>query len=344
VARLGDLDLPALARPVFVVAQSASIVVTWGLWQARSSPPPLPAFDALPQIDMGVILLGTLVLVALKPGPGVVAHCTALVLAFAMDQTRLQPEFVSLAFLLVGTTRVPWARTVAAAHLVALWFWAGLNKALSLDFMDQAAVFLFDSFPLLPGALRPYFGWVIIATEISIGVLLLVPRARRAGVLLAVGLHVLGLLALVNARWNVAVWPWNAALAVAAVAFFWAPPERTRTRASVPVFALFGLLPIAFYAGYLDAYLGHNLYTSNTASALACEGLPPSPCLPGPWRATWSAFRVPLPPEPRLYRAYFDEVCAPGSILRVYPRRTRIVFGRHTEASEHACPAAEGSA
>lgn len=334
-ARVEDLDLVAIARPVFAVAQGATIAITWGLWQSRSSPPPLPVIDGFPQLDMGVVLLATLVLVLVRPAAGVVAHSVALVIALAMDQTRLQPEIVSLALLLWGTTRISHARTIAMAHLVSLWLWAGLNKALSLDFMNTAALFLFDSFPKLPGFLRPYFGWLIIATEISIGVLLLVPRVRRVGVVLAVGLHVLGLVALVNVRWNEAVWPWNVALAAAAVAFFWSPRAPVVTRSSIPVFALFLLVPAAFYGGYMDAYLAHNLYTGNTATAMFCR--PSGECF-APWGDTWTAFNVPFPPEPRLYRAYFDDICAPGDELKLYPRRTRILFGRDSEASVRVCP------
>ncbi|HEY7875704.1 MAG TPA: MauE/DoxX family redox-associated membrane protein [Actinomycetota bacterium] len=336
-ARVDELDLVAISRPVFVLAQGATILLTWGLWQSRTSPPVLPVVDGLPQLDMSVILLATLALVLFRPAAGVIAHAVALLVAFAMDQTRLQPEIVSLAFLLWGTTQIAYARTVAMAHLVSLWFWAGLNKALSLDFMNGAALFLFDSFPWLPGPLRPYFGWVIIATEISIGVLLLIPRVRRAGVVLAVGLHVLGLVALVNVRWNEAVWPWNVALAVGAVAFFWPRDTAVVTRTSLPVFAVFLVLPAAFYGGYLDAYLGHNLYTGNIANATVCG--PTNPCT-APWNDTWAAFNAPLPPEPRLYRAYFDEVCVPGEQLTVYPRRTRVLFGRDTELAARECPTA----
>jgi hypothetical protein len=63
---------------------------------------------------------------------------------------------------------------------------------LSLDFMGQAAAFLYNSFPVRIELLRPAFGWSIVATEISIGLLLIVARSRRAGIALAVGLHVLG--------------------------------------------------------------------------------------------------------------------------------------------------------
>ena len=53
---------------------------------------------------------------------------------------------------------------------------------------------------------------------------------------------------------------------------------------------------------------------------------------------TWVAFRVPLPPEPRLYRAVFSEVCEPGDHLYVFPRRTRLTFGLDTTVITEPCP------
>lgn len=336
VARLDDLDLPVVVRPALVAAEAVSILVTWSLWQARSAPPLLPVFEGLPQVDLGVIMLVTAALILFKPEAGVIAHSAALAVAFLLDQTRIQPEFISITLMLWGTTRWPIARTVAVAHLVSLWFWAGLNKALSPDFIDGSASFLFSAFPVHPEFLLPYFGWTIVASEMGIGVLLLIPRLRRAGVVLAVGLHVMGLLALVSIRWNLAVWPWNVALALGAVAFFWKRRESQWSARAVAILAAFAVVPVGFYAGYVDAYVAHNLYTSNTASATICDA--DSVCSREPLQETWAALRVPLPPEPRLFRSYFSEVCVPGDKLLVFPRTTRITFGRDTTATSMSCP------
>jgi hypothetical protein len=229
---------------------------------------------------------------------------------------------------------------VAAGHLVSLWLWAGLNKALSTGYMGEAARFLFNAFPVRPPFLERPFGVMIIAAEVSIGVLLLTARWRRIGIVLAIGLHVLGLVALVNIRWNESVWPWNVALPLAAVAFFWARPEGPSPRRRTAIMAAFLVVPAGFYAGVVDAYLAHNLYTSNTAGAVICK--PDTSCVPGPWSETFTTLNVPLPPEPRLYRDYFEEVCAPGDTLVVSPRRTRILFGVNSASSTYACTTASG--
>lgn len=334
--RLDDIDLPRVLRPAFIAAQAASILITWPLWQGRGFPPPLPVVDGLPQIDMGLVLLATLVVVFLKPEAGVILHSAALLVAFALDQTRIQPEFVSLALILWGTTRFRYGRVVAQAHLVSLWLWAGVNKALSLDFMGQSAQFLFNAMPVRLEFMRSFFGVVIILCEISIALLLLTRRWRRAGIALAVALHVLGLVALVNVRWNEAVWPWNLALALAAVAYFWSPAREETRRGLVAVYAAFVVIPLGFYAGVVDAYLAHNVYTSNTANALICK--PDSACSGAAWAEVFTTLNVPFPPEPRYYRDYFEEVCAPTETLMIMPRRTRILFGVNSRLSTHACP------
>lgn len=335
-----DFDRFWLLRPVFVALQGATVLITWPLWQTRADPPLLPMFKGLPQFDMGLVVLATLVLTFVRQKVGVLAHVTALAIAFAQDQTRLQPEFVSLALILLGATTLPYAGVLVRAHLLSLWFWSGLNKALSLGFMTGAAQFIYGGLPLRIEALRPYFGWLVIASEMLAAVLIVIPKLRRIGVALAVGVHLMILLVLLRYRWNVSVWPWNVAVPLAAIAFFWhsssvaAPRERRVIAAALAIIIL--VLPAGFYAGYVDAYLAHNLYTSNTAWAVAvCRHDPP--CSSATFGQTWNHFRVPLPPEPRIYRAYFDQLCGRGDTLVIHPRQTRVTFGHDTRETTHEC-------
>ena len=138
LAAAAEIDWPAALRPAFVALQAGSILVTWQLWQARAAPPLLPVLDRLPQVDLGLVLLATLVLVLFRPFAGALSHLVVLAVACVLDQTRMQPEFISLALILLGTAPVGYARVIAKAHLVTLWLWAGLNKALSLGFSRAA--------------------------------------------------------------------------------------------------------------------------------------------------------------------------------------------------------------
>ncbi len=138
---------PRAYRIVLVWCQAATVLITWPLWQVHHSPPMLPALP-LPSFDLGVPLLLSLVVVLLSPMRGVVILSVLVLYAVLSDQTRLQPEVISLVLLLWGTLPYATAKTIARTHLVALWFWAGLNKLFSPAFHSVLA-------PALLGAVLP---------------------------------------------------------------------------------------------------------------------------------------------------------------------------------------------
>ena len=326
-------------RWLLVLCQAATIVLTWPLWQVRESPPLLPAVG-LPQMSVGIALLASLVLLLRAPRAGVAVHVALLLYAFVADQTRLQPQIVSLALLLFGTCAVPAAGPVARAHLISLWIWSGLNKALSVEFTHRTALLLFDNLPFGPSWLRGSFGWMIIVSEVAVGVCLLVAPLRRAGVVLAFLVHGMVLLVLVPGRWSVSVWPWNVALPLSAAVLFWPRAAATEVawsprRARLLLAALL-VLPVGFYGGWVDAYLVHHVYSDTGATGLVCRA--DAGCSPAPFLAPYRPMRALLPPEPRLFVAHFEAICRPGDRLVVYPRRVRIRFGRNTEPLRRACP------
>ena len=113
-------------RYAAVAAQAVTICITWPLWQVRvfqplaEAPlPPLLPLLPLPQIEMGPWLLASLVVVLILPRWGVLLHAGLLALAVAMDQMRLQPEFISLVLLMVGSLDMPGAKLLARSHLLA---------------------------------------------------------------------------------------------------------------------------------------------------------------------------------------------------------------------------------
>ena len=64
-------------------------------------------------------------------------------------------------------------------------------------------------------------GVLLASVELSLALLSLAPRTRRAAVVLALLFHG-GLLAtLASHHWNYAIWPWNVAVAAAAVLLIW---------------------------------------------------------------------------------------------------------------------------
>lgn len=363
-----SVEQRALAvRIVSVAALVATYLLTWDLWQPRDAPPNLPVFGFLGFLS-GVgfaVVLPLAALVALKfPRAGAVAHGVLLFVAVLGDQIRLQPECVSLSILLLGSTFSRDGLAVARWHLVALWIWAGLNKALSAGWPGVGVQFMVGTIGL--ASLAPVAMVVIPLVETGLGVMGLNRRWWPAVRILAPAVHLQILLTLLVAHWNTSVWPWNIGIALAAP-FLFLPdrggdaPRRSRhsvsrrpvSRRSVPdperrsgwVTPLATLLlvwPAGFYAGITDAYLAHNLYTANTRTGSICPaplaGFVPK-CSETSFTSTWNTLNVPLPPERRLFIAWFEKVCRPGETLRLRgiwthltPRTLEFVVCR-TEAS-----------
>ena len=151
----------------------------------------------------------------------------------------------------------------------------------------------------------------------------IMPATRRIAAWSALVLHAGILFAfspLAESR-NVAVWPWNIALACSGFALIapWKTPLLASLRA-VPVparllAASIAVAPAGFYLGIVDAYPACHLYSAATASATVyC----PAGCRPDQdLNASWYDFNVPLPPEPRLFEATFRATCSPGDVLRI---------------------------
>jgi hypothetical protein len=309
-----------LFRLLIVACQGATFLITWPLWQVHQSPPMLPALP-LPYFDMSLILLLSLGLILIKPVQGVALHTALVIYAMLIDQTRIQPEVVSLLLLLWGTLPSVSARAIGRAHLISLWFWAGLNKLLSPAFLNSTGPGLFGE--LLPRPLlwlRPGGGYIIALAELAIGLLAIFPRTRKLAGWIAFGLHggILLTLSPLGQNRNESVWPWNLALALAGLALIvpWKEPLFKILAEIVPsakaLVILILLSPAGWFVGITDAYLAHHLYSSDVPRA-SSTALPTS--------ATWGAFEVPLPPEHRLFEQYFRLTCQPGDEMTIRDRR-----------------------
>ena len=310
-------------RLVVAAALGASVFITWPLWNVRSQPPLLPAIE-LPQVSLAAALIGAAIGALVAPPAGATAVVVLAAYGMVADQTRMQPEFLSLPILLLGTLPSAAARLIARTHLISLWFYAGLHKLLSPGFLTDTGPRLLREAPVpLPEGLLTVGPVGIAAVEIATAILALAPATRRIASWLAFGVHSGILIALGpwgEAR-NIAIWPWNVALAVGGFALIapWrtglvADLRQARIAARVAAMALL-VAPAGFYAGVVDAYPAHHLYSAATARATVyC----PAGCdAEQDINATWHALNVPMPPEPRLFGAVFQATCSPGDTLRV---------------------------
>jgi hypothetical protein len=313
---LDAASLVAAFRWLVAICWAATLLITWSLWQIRETPPMLPALP-LPRIDMGVVLLIGLSVVIIKPKLGVPLFTIFLVYAMLIDQVRLQPEFVSLTFLLWGTLPQPGAQFIGRSHLISMWCWAGINKLLSPAFISSGGPELMRTLlPFAPDWLLSNGGYIIALSEFAIGLLAIFPRTRKIAALLAFGVHmsILLILSPLGQDWNEAVWPWNIALAFAGIALI-APWKESLlqtfrlNRLAIRLIVIFILIaPLGFYFGMMDAYLAHNLYSSNVPRA---SRTPP----------TMRLFNVPFPPEQRLFEQNFQLTCEVGDTLSIRDQR-----------------------
>lgn len=328
-----SVEQRALAvRFVSVCALVATYLLTWDLWQPRDTPPNLPVLSFLSGIGFAAALPLTALLAIKFPQAGAVGHAVLLFTAILGDQIRLQPECVSLSILLLGSAFPRSGLALARWHFVALWIWAGLNKALSAGWPTVGVYFMVGTIGLT--ALTPIATIVIPLVETGLGIMGLIPACWPAVRVVAPVVHLQILLTLVVAHWNTSVWPWNIGIALAAPFLFLpdrlaAEPSRSRHAASNPrprarvvttVGVLLVVYPVGFYFGVTDAYLEHNLYSANTRTAAICppsNGAAAPKCSESVFTRTWAAINVPLPPERRLYVAWFDKVCRPGETLRL---------------------------
>ena len=113
--------------------------VAWGP-RANDFPPVLPLWEgspALPQIDLYWPLLLTLALVPIIARFGLILHSITLFYAIITDLTRIQPECFSPVILLWATLPSDNAKTIARAHLAAMWFFAGFHKLMAPAFLKH---------------------------------------------------------------------------------------------------------------------------------------------------------------------------------------------------------------
>ncbi len=331
-AALADVRDRALLRWFLVGCQAVSILVTWPLWQVRSgatSPPNLPLFGLTTlehmQIPVGELLLLTLVAALLWPRAGTIAHGLTLATALALDQLRIQPEFVSLAILLAGTLPRRGALLLARCHLISLWLFAGLHKLLSSGYLWETGPQLAQG--LLAG-LTDHQAFLVAtamaAAEVTLAAVAIHPMSRRSVPPMAAIVHGGILFALLMRQWNTAVWPWNLALAVAGYGFFagwnellWAGFTRGpwQTRLWQAAAALMLCYPALYYLNLCDGYLAWCVYSANTPEATIYDRQSPEG-----ERLFYRVYRplnVPFSPAVRLFEQHFRRTAQPGDRLEI---------------------------
>jgi hypothetical protein len=286
---MGNETQPSTASPlrwlqwVLVACQAASILITWQLWQVRGADHPwpnLPLTQAVPQFGVGIVLLLSLAMILIRPVWGLIAHAVILALAIMQDEARLQPEFLSILLLLVGTLPGRWNDQVARAHLGSLWFWAGLHKIISEGYWtSQGGVFVTVYWPEAPETIVTLGCALVAVSELALGILAFIPKARRLVLVGATFLHCGVLVWLVGQSWNYAVWPWQIGIIAAAWILFSEPAKqrleketsdnvKANGRVRSAIAAIMLAYPMLYYANLLPPAVAWCVYSGNLPIAM----------------------------------------------------------------------------
>ncbi len=269
----------------------------------------------LPQFSFGLLLVGSLAIVLVRPAAGVCIHAGLFVAACVLDQTRIQPQVISLIVLMAacahreGTWFARW-------YLVAMWFWSGLHKLLSNEWLGWGSWSFLEACGIDGDRWHLHFALAAAGGEILLAMAAVFwPRRAASG---CVMLHLGILLALIVRNHNPSVWPWNLATAVVGAWILWQPvasvaPRLERLRQGLAI-ALF-ILPAAYYVNLLNPHLAFVLYSGNMP--LAYHTTPTQVSELGGWHG----LTVPFPDSPRLYLQAFRQKAAAGDKLAIIDPR-----------------------
>ncbi len=297
-----------------VVCQIATVWITWPLWQTRCSVPHLATFD-LPQFSFGWLMVGSAVLVLLRPSWGLVIHSAVLGVASVYDQLRLQPQFFAIAILMAACVW-DWSRIATRWFLASTWFWAGLHKLLSSDWLGHASHWLLARSPVDADAWCLPFAIVVAVSELLLG-LAACFRPRWAAIA-CVPMH-LGIIVFLGViDWNESVIPWNLTMAIIGGWVFWRASETWRPTSvwETAVCVIWMVAPVGFYVGWTDHGFSGVLYSDSLPGGLITTHT-------GTHKIRgWGELNVPFPYEHRTLRMYFEQYAQPGEKLHIAdPRR-----------------------
>ncbi|MEM6689956.1 MAG: hypothetical protein AAF664_11050 [Planctomycetota bacterium] len=293
--------------------QIAAVWITWPVWSFRAEPPNIPYFGGYFGQHYGSVfgwlMIASALLAMRFPRFGSCLHLIVLGISCLLDQFRIQPQFLSVAVLMIacGFRR---AEFVGRWMLVSLWFWAGLHKVLSPDWFGH----------VVPGLLQRINSFLTdwsstIAAPIAIfevGLGITAAFRPRVAAVIAVFLH-LGIIAyLVSAGWNFSVIPWNICIAITGYSILSKAEPALKARGIEAVIAgLFLVVPVGFYFGWTDRAISAVLYSDNLPRGVITTKA-------GPKRIRgYGDLRVPFPNNHRSLVEYLRQTATPGAKLHI---------------------------
>ena len=277
-----------LPKWVLCAALLAGLALSPRLWIADRAFPTVPALNGLPELSnsfclaltFGMTLCTLLVLVLPRPRfffNAIPILGAALVL---FDMNRLQPWFYQYQLMFLAMGLVKWDRSdesnaknalaICGVILGFLYIWSGVQKA-NPAFATNVFPWLLEPLSDLTGDGIASMPLIAPVFETLIGVLLIVPWTRTAGLIGAAGMHLLLLFLLgpFGHDYNSVVWPWNVAMIAMILAIFLRNEEPIIRPAWRPalgkaVVVLVGFMPLLSFFEKWDDYISASLYSGRT--------------------------------------------------------------------------------
>ena len=317
---------------VAIVSQIATFLITWPTWLVRLDPPNLPWLDVtqIPWLWLILIFLSA-VLPWWLGRKGSWIHLFVLVLSCLWDQYRIQPQFYfGWVFIYAASSCVGQQFGDSSANfgwrfcrwaLIALWFWAGIHKLISPEWMTFRSQFFMYSmgFGEAAESLHWWFAVAVGVSEVGLAIVALGKPRIAAG--LCIPLHIGIVLSLLVASWNFSVIPWNISAAVFGFLVLSEAPEWNFDWSEWIVGGLLMVIPALFYLGKVDRAFAFVLYSGMTPTGLISHMDDPfetdklNPRLDKIYG--WGHLAVPFPEERRTLRQYFELTAKEGSKLYI---------------------------
>lgn len=337
-----DSDLVLVGRgkillALAILSQITTLIITLPTWQVRTSPPNLPWMD-VPQIPfLWLVLIFVSAVVPWWLGRnGSWLHLLVLVLACVWDQFRIQPQFYfgwvfiyaassyQISSASEGNARIGWRFCRWA--LIALWFWAGLHKLMSPEWMGYRSFEFIQGMGMGEWAQKLHWWFALVVGGSELALAIIACWRPKVAAWLCIPLHIGIVFTLLLSNWNFSVLPWNF---TAAVFGFLVLRDSSKgavdTREWVIVGALL-VLPALFYVGQVDRAFSFVLYSGMTPSGLISHMDDPAETDSFDPRIEkiygWKELAVPFPLERRTLRQYFELTANEGSKLYIRDPRT----------------------
>lgn len=287
-------------------------------------------------LGIGLFFLSLLILEDINRFQAWVYIYTALLAVITWNLCQKQPSktVISLQFI-----------------MAMVYFWTGAQK-LNIQFITDVYPWLVKVFETTKCLSEyPTLGYGIGLFEMLIGVFLLLPKTRKAGVLFGTLLHIGILALLIKDNWNSVVYPWNVAMIALLFILFWnrktretALSEQKKNRPNSFIIILFGILPFFDFFQLIPHCLALGMYSGTSMECdLIIHDNGRADCVPPKLYKKllfksaeesilslddWGVEDLNIPPfaSDRVYRAVAKEFCAcsnkyKGYVEFYYPER-----------------------